>query len=113
VSRRRLLSGAAAIPAAAVVAAAASRPGTAAAYTAAAATSASGTRLLTWLGHSCFRLEKDGFVAVIGQGDAFTVGGIKVHGHGEWHAPIHPDVTRVPPQRPLTTIAVPGCHGAG
>ena len=114
---------------------------------------------LTWLGHSCFRLEKDGFVAVIdpgivapanalddadavlithqhadhflpsliagrlatrpglpvwtnkdvaalldgsgatvhviGDGDAFTVGGIKVHGHGEWHAPIHPDVTRV------------------
>ena len=114
---------------------------------------------LTWLGHSCFRLEKDGFVAVIdpgivapanalddadavlithqhadhflpsliagrlktrpglpvwtnkdvaalldgsgatvhviGPGDAFTVGGIKVHGHGEWHAPIHPDVTRV------------------
>jgi L-ascorbate metabolism protein UlaG (beta-lactamase superfamily) len=34
-------------------------------------------------------------VHVIGPGDAFTVGGIKVHGHGEWHAPIHPDVTRV------------------
>ena len=32
---------------------------------------------------------------VIGDGDAFTVGGIRVHGHGEWHAPIHPDVTRV------------------
>jgi len=153
-SRRRLLSGAAAIPAAAVVAAAVSRPGTAA-----AATPVAGTMLLTWLGHSCFRLEKDGFVAiidpgivapanalddadavlithqhadhflpsliagrlktrpglpiwtnkdvaalldgsgatvhVIGPGDAFTVGGIKVHGHGEWHAPIHPDVTRV------------------
>ncbi len=88
---------------------------------------------LTWLGHSCFRLEKDGFavvidpgiliagrlatqpglpiwtnkdvaallegsgaaVHVIGDGDAFTVGGIRVHGHDEWHAPIHPDVTRV------------------
>ena len=34
-------------------------------------------------------------VHVIGDGDAFTAGGIKVHGHGEWHAPIHPDVTRV------------------
>jgi glyoxylase-like metal-dependent hydrolase (beta-lactamase superfamily II) len=176
-SRRRLLTGAAAIPAAAAVAAAASRPGTAAAATAGAATPARGTMMLTWLGHSCFRLEKNGFVAVvdpgivapanalddadavlithqhadhflpgliagrlktrpglpvwtnkdvaalldgsgatvhvIGPGDAFTVGGIKVHGHGEWHAPIHPDVTRVPPQRPLTTIAVPGCHGAG
>jgi hypothetical protein len=158
-SRRRLLSGAAAIPATAVVAAAVSRTGTAAAATAAAATPVTGTMLLTWLGHSCFRLEKDGFVAiidpgivapanalddadavlithqhadhflpsliagrlktrpglpiwtnkdvaalldgsgatvhVIGPGDAFTVGGIKVHGHGEWHAPIHPDVTRV------------------
>jgi L-ascorbate metabolism protein UlaG (beta-lactamase superfamily) len=114
---------------------------------------------LTWLGHSCFRLEKDGFIAVvdpgilapadalddadavlithqhgdhfqssliaarlatrpglpvwtnrsvaallegsgakvhvIGDGDAFTVGGISVHAYGEWHAPIHPDVTRV------------------
>jgi len=114
---------------------------------------------LTWLGHSTFRLEKDGFVAVvdpglvapdtalddadavlithehgdhflpsliakriaakprlpiwtnrdvaallagsgakvhvIGDGDAFDVGGITVHAHGEWHAPIHPDVRRV------------------
>jgi L-ascorbate metabolism protein UlaG (beta-lactamase superfamily) len=114
---------------------------------------------LTWLGHSTFRLEKDGFVAVvdpgivapstalddadavlithehgdhflpaliakrlrsrprlpiwtnrdvaaqltgsgarvhvIGDGDAFHVGPIAVHGHGEWHAPIHPDVPRV------------------
>lgn len=158
-SRRRLLSGAAATTAAAVVVAATSRPGTAAAATTAAATPPKGSLLLTWLGHSCFRLEKDGFVAVvdpgivapasalddadavlithqhadhflpsliagrlktrpglpvwtnkdvaalldgsgatvhvIGPGDAFTVGGIKVHGHGEWHAPIHPDVTRV------------------
>jgi L-ascorbate metabolism protein UlaG (beta-lactamase superfamily) len=114
---------------------------------------------LTWLGHSCIRLEKHGFVIVVdagliappdaladadavlvthehpdhfqpdriaariatrpglpiwtnksvaallagsgarvhvvGDGDAFTVGGISVHAHGEWHAPIHPDVTRV------------------
>jgi len=114
---------------------------------------------LQWIGHSCFRLEKDGFVAVVdpgivapgtvlddadadlithqhadhflpsliagrletrprlpiwtnsdvaklldgsgaklhvvGDGDAFEVGPITVHGHGEWHAPIHPDVTRV------------------
>ncbi|MFJ9381733.1 MBL fold metallo-hydrolase [Streptomyces sp. NPDC101455] len=114
---------------------------------------------LRWIGHSCFRLEKDGFVAVvdpgivapsdvlddadavlithehadhflpsliatrlrtrprlpiwtnrdvaalldgsgakvhpIGDGDAFDVGPISVHGYGEWHAPIHPDVTRV------------------
>jgi L-ascorbate metabolism protein UlaG (beta-lactamase superfamily) len=158
-SRRRLLSGAAATTATAVAMAAASRPGSAAAATVKPAAAGSGTVLLTWLGHSCFRLEKDGFVAVIdpgivapanalddadavlithqhgdhflpsliagrlktrpglpvwtnkdvaalldgsgatvhviGPGDAFTVGGIKVHGHGEWHAPIHPDVTRV------------------
>jgi L-ascorbate metabolism protein UlaG (beta-lactamase superfamily) len=158
-SRRRLLSGAAAIPVAAAGVAAASPPGTAAAATAAAPIPVSGALLLTWLGHSCFRLEKDGFVAVIdpgivapanalddadavlithqhgdhflpsliagrlktrpglpvwtnkdvaalldgsgatvhviGPGEAFTVGGIKVHGHGEWHAPIHPDVTQV------------------
>jgi L-ascorbate metabolism protein UlaG (beta-lactamase superfamily) len=156
--RRLLLSGAAAIPAGAVLAAV-SRPGTAAAATPTTAAAQRGTMRLTWLGHSCFRLEKDGFVAVIdpgivapanalddadavlvthqhadhflpsliagrlktrpglpvwtnkdvaalldgsgatvhviGPGDAFTVGGIKVHGHGEWHAPIHPDVTRV------------------
>jgi L-ascorbate metabolism protein UlaG (beta-lactamase superfamily) len=34
-------------------------------------------------------------VHVIGDGDAFEVGGIPVHAHGEWHAPIHPDVARV------------------
>jgi L-ascorbate metabolism protein UlaG (beta-lactamase superfamily) len=114
---------------------------------------------LTWLGHSCIRIEKNGFVIVVdaglisppgalddadavlvthehpdhfqpgliaarvatrpglpvwtnksvaallagsgarvhvvGDGDAFTVGGIPVHAHGEWHAPIHPDVVRV------------------
>jgi L-ascorbate metabolism protein UlaG (beta-lactamase superfamily) len=114
---------------------------------------------LTWLGHSCIRLEKNGFVVVVdaggvtprdalddadavlvthehgdhfqpdliaarsatrpglpiwtnksvallldgsgarvhavGDGDAFSVGGISVHVHGEWHAPIHPDVPRV------------------
>lgn len=114
---------------------------------------------LTWLGHSTFRLEKNGFVLVvdpgivapssclddadavlithehgdhflpsliagriatrpglpiwtnrdvaallagsgarvhrIGDGDSFEVGGIAVHGYGEWHAPIHPDVKRV------------------
>jgi L-ascorbate metabolism protein UlaG (beta-lactamase superfamily) len=158
-SRRRLLAGAAATTAAAMVVAATSRPGTAAAATTAAATPPKGPLLLTWLGHSCFRLQKDGFTAVvdpgivapasalddadavlithqhadhflpsiiagrlktrpglpvwtnkdvaalldgsgarvhvIGPGDAFTVGAISVHGHGEWHAPIHPDVTRV------------------
>ncbi len=158
-SRRRLLSGAAVTTAAAMAVAATSRPGTAAAATTAAATPPQGPLQLTWLGHSCFRLEKDGFTAVvdpgivapasalddadavlithqhadhflpsliaarlktrpglpvwtnkdvaalldgsgatvhvIGPGDAFTVGSIKVHGHGEWHAPIHPDVTRV------------------
>src|SRR5579862_2012528 len=66
-SRRRLLAGAAAIPAAAAIAAA-SRPGTAAAATVKPAAAGSGTVLLTWLGHSCFRLEKDGFVAVVDPG---------------------------------------------
>src|SRR6185437_11519713 len=93
-SRRRLLSGAAAIPAAAVVVAAASRPGTAAAATAAAAIPVSGTVLLTWLGHSCFRLEKDGFVAVIDPGivapanaldDADAV--LITHQHGDHFLP--------------------------
>jgi len=51
-SRRRLPPGAALTTAAAV----------------AAAAPASGTMLLTWLGHSCFRLEKDGFTVVIDPG---------------------------------------------
>jgi L-ascorbate metabolism protein UlaG (beta-lactamase superfamily) len=116
---------------------------------------------LTWLGHSCMRIENDGFVTVVdaglvsdadalndadavlithehpdhynpdriaaavaarpglpiwtnksvaglisgsisgakvhtvGNGDAFTLGGIDVQVHGEWHAEIHPDVPRV------------------
>ena len=62
-------AGAAAIPAAAVVATAASRPGSAAAATVKPAAGQEGAGvLLTWLGPSCFRLEKDGFVAVIDQG---------------------------------------------
>jgi L-ascorbate metabolism protein UlaG (beta-lactamase superfamily) len=67
-SRRRLLSGAAVTTAAAMAVAATSRPGTAAAATTAAATPPKGPLLLTWLGHSCFRLEKDGFVAVVDPG---------------------------------------------
>ena len=34
-------------------------------------------------------------VTVVGDGDAFEVGGLGVTVHGEWHAPIHPDVPRV------------------
>jgi L-ascorbate metabolism protein UlaG (beta-lactamase superfamily) len=34
-------------------------------------------------------------VRVVGDGDAFSLAGIDIHVHGEWHAPIHPDVTRV------------------
>jgi L-ascorbate metabolism protein UlaG (beta-lactamase superfamily) len=34
-------------------------------------------------------------VHVIGQGDAFEVGGLKVHCYGEWHAPIYPDIPDV------------------
>lgn len=34
-------------------------------------------------------------VRTIGDGDAFTAGGIEVHGHGEWHARIHADVPLV------------------
>ncbi|GAA1225000.1 MBL fold metallo-hydrolase [Kitasatospora nipponensis] len=34
-------------------------------------------------------------VTVVGEGDAFEVGGIDVTVHGEWHAVIHPDVPRV------------------
>ncbi|MFJ6385396.1 MBL fold metallo-hydrolase [Kitasatospora sp. NPDC092039] len=35
-------------------------------------------------------------VAVVGEGDAFEVGGLGVSVHGEWHAEIHPDIPRVP-----------------
>ncbi|MFE2725674.1 MBL fold metallo-hydrolase [Kitasatospora sp. NPDC059327] len=35
-------------------------------------------------------------VAVVGEGDAFEVGGIGVSVHGEWHAVIHPDIPLVP-----------------
>lgn len=34
-------------------------------------------------------------VHVVGHGDAFTLGGVRIQVHGEWHAPIAPDVTRV------------------
>ncbi|MFJ9610881.1 MBL fold metallo-hydrolase [Kitasatospora sp. NPDC101176] len=34
-------------------------------------------------------------VSVVGEGDAFEVGGIGVSVHGEWHAVIHPDIPRV------------------
>jgi len=34
-------------------------------------------------------------VHTVGHGDTFTVGGIDVEVHGEWHAVIHPDIPRV------------------
>jgi L-ascorbate metabolism protein UlaG (beta-lactamase superfamily) len=34
-------------------------------------------------------------VHVVGHGDAFMLGGVRVQVHGEWHGPIAPDVTRV------------------
>ena len=34
-------------------------------------------------------------VTVVGEGDAFEVGGLGVTVHGEWHAVIHPDIPRV------------------
>ncbi|MBP0450366.1 MBL fold metallo-hydrolase [Kitasatospora sp. RG8] len=34
-------------------------------------------------------------VTVVGEGDAFEVGGIGVSVHGEWHAVIHPDIPLV------------------
>ncbi|MGV9263518.1 MBL fold metallo-hydrolase [Kitasatospora sp. NPDC003701] len=34
-------------------------------------------------------------VAVVGEGDAFEIGGIDVSVHGEWHAVIHPDIPQV------------------
>ena len=34
-------------------------------------------------------------VRVIGHGDAFEVGGLHVHCHGEWHAPIYPGIPDV------------------
>ncbi|MFI6447037.1 MBL fold metallo-hydrolase [Kitasatospora sp. NPDC050543] len=34
-------------------------------------------------------------VSVVGEGDAFEVGGIGVTVHGEWHAVIHPEIPRV------------------
>jgi L-ascorbate metabolism protein UlaG (beta-lactamase superfamily) len=36
-----------------------------------------------------------GAVRTIGDGDAFTAGGIDVHGYGEWHAQIHRDIPLV------------------
>jgi len=118
---------------------------------------------LTWMGHSCIRIERDGFVTVIdpgilsapdaavgadallishrhldhydtskiaaavaarpglpiwtnkevaglleqsgagsgaqvhviGHGDAFEAGGLRVHCYGEWHAPIYPGIPQV------------------
>ncbi|MFI9272372.1 MBL fold metallo-hydrolase [Kitasatospora sp. NPDC052896] len=65
-------------------------------------------------------------VTVVGEGDAFDVGGIDVTVHGEWHALIHPDVPRVGnigfllngrlfhpgdaltvPERPVETLLLP------
>ncbi|OKI30066.1 MBL fold metallo-hydrolase [Streptomyces sp. CB03911] len=34
-------------------------------------------------------------VTVVGEGDAFEVGGLGVTVHGEWHAVIHPDIPRI------------------
>ncbi len=34
-------------------------------------------------------------VHVVGHGDAFDIGGLGIQVHGEWHAPIHPDIPRV------------------
>lgn len=34
-------------------------------------------------------------VHTVGDGDAFTAGGIEVHAYGEWHAEIHPDIPLV------------------
>ncbi|MFI2610126.1 MBL fold metallo-hydrolase [Kitasatospora sp. NPDC018619] len=34
-------------------------------------------------------------VAVVGEGDAFEIGGLGVSVHGEWHAEIHRDIPRV------------------
>ncbi|MQS11750.1 MBL fold metallo-hydrolase [Streptomyces kaniharaensis] len=34
-------------------------------------------------------------VTVVGEGDAFELGGMGVSVHGEWHAVIHPDIPRV------------------
>jgi L-ascorbate metabolism protein UlaG (beta-lactamase superfamily) len=34
-------------------------------------------------------------VHVVGHGDAFMLGGVRVQVHGEWHAPIAPDIPRV------------------
>ncbi|WP_395296623.1 MBL fold metallo-hydrolase [Kitasatospora hibisci] len=34
-------------------------------------------------------------VTVVGEGDAFEVGGIAVSVHGEWHAVIHPEIPQV------------------
>ncbi|WP_354639515.1 MBL fold metallo-hydrolase [Kitasatospora camelliae] len=34
-------------------------------------------------------------VTVVGEGDAFDLGGLSVSVHGEWHAVIHPDIPRV------------------
>ncbi|MGW3229558.1 MBL fold metallo-hydrolase [Kitasatospora sp. NPDC001095] len=34
-------------------------------------------------------------VTVVGEGDAFEIGGLGVSVHGEWHAVIHPDIPRV------------------
>lgn len=38
---------------------------------------------------------RPGQVTVVGHGDAFSVGGLAVEVHGEWHAVIHPDLPRV------------------
>jgi L-ascorbate metabolism protein UlaG (beta-lactamase superfamily) len=65
-----------------------------------------GRRQLTWMGHSWTNKEVAGLleqsgvgsgaqVHVIGHGDAFEAGGLRVHCYGEWHAPIYPDIPQV------------------
>jgi L-ascorbate metabolism protein UlaG (beta-lactamase superfamily) len=34
-------------------------------------------------------------VTVVGDGDAFTIDGLEVQVHGQWHAPIHADIPTV------------------
>ncbi|MEV6603169.1 MBL fold metallo-hydrolase [Kutzneria sp. NPDC051319] len=57
--------------------------------------------LQIWTNTSVARLLADSGAArgarvrVVGHGDVFDVGGLEVQVHGEWHAPIHPDIPRV------------------
>jgi L-ascorbate metabolism protein UlaG (beta-lactamase superfamily) len=162
VTRRNLLRlGGAAIPAAALLGRGATPAE--AASTPQYLTERKKSMQLTWMGHSCIRIEQDGFVTVIdpgvlsapdaaagadallishrhldhydtskiaaavaakpglqiwtnrevatlleqsgaasgarlhviGHGDAFEAGGLRVHCYGEWHAPIYPSIPQV------------------